>query len=75
MIWLISPWTIWLYFADYISKSIFLNVKISFQISLKLVPRGPIIMKKIQALVWRQASNKPLPEPLAIQFKYVYVRH
>ena len=61
----------WLtHFLDNIFKCIFLNenVCISFKISLKFVPMGPI--KSIPALVeimaWRRTGDKPLSEPVMV---------
>ena len=54
--------------ADHIFKCIFLNEKnkIPIQISLKLVPRGPIDNKPafVQVMVWRGTGDKLLPEPM-----------
>ena len=65
--------------ADDIFKCIFVNEKdkISIQISLKLVPRGPIENKPalVQVMVWRRAGDKPLPEPMMVQFTDAYMRH
>ena len=43
-IYLISPWTKWLHFADDIFRCIFMNEKfcILIKISMKFVPGGPI---------------------------------
>ena len=58
--------------ADDIFKCIFVNEKDKslIQISLKLVPRGPIDNKPalVQIMVWRRTSDKPLPEPMMAQF-------
>ena len=65
--------------ADDIFKCIFVNEKdkIAIQISLKLVPRGPIENKPalVQVMVWRRAGDKPLPEPMMVQFTDAYMRH
>ena len=65
--------------ADDIFKSIFLNENdlISIQISLKLVPRSPIDNKAalVQVMAWRLTGDKPLPEPMLIQFTYAYMWH
>ena len=65
--------------ADDICKCIFLNEKdkIPIQISLKLVPRGPIDNKPalVQVMVWRRAGDKPLPKPMMAQFTDAYMRH
>ena len=58
------------HFADNTFKRIFLNdnVRISIKISLKFVPKGPII--NIPALVqikaWRRPGDKPLSEPMLV---------
>ena len=63
--------------ADDIFKCIFLNEKnkIPIQISLKLVPRGPIDNKPalVQVMVWRRTGDKPLPEPMMAQFTDTYM--
>ena len=57
-------------FSDDIFKRILLNenVRISIEISLKFVPKGPI--NNIQALVhimaWRRSGDKPLSEPMMV---------
>ena len=65
--------------ANNIFKCIFLNEKdkIPIQISLKLVPRGPIDNKPalVQELVWRRTRDKPLPEPMMAQFTDAYMQH
>ena len=65
--------------ADDIWKCIFLNEndKILIQISLKLVPVGPVDYKPalVQVMVWRRTGGKPLPEPLMAQFTDAYMRH
>ena len=65
--------------ADDIFKCIFLNERdeIKIQISLKLVPRGPIDNKPavVQVMVWRRKGDKPLPEPMMAQFTHSYMRH
>ena len=64
--------------ADDICKCIFLNAKdkILIQMSLKLVPRGPIDNKSslVQVIVWRQTGEKPLPEPVMAQFTDTYMQ-
>ena len=65
--------------ADDIFKRIFLNEKtrILIKISLKFILKGPI--NKIPALVqimgWRRPGDKPLSEPMLIQFTDAYMRH
>ena len=65
--------------ADDIFKYIFLNEndKIPIQISLKLVPVGPTDNNSalVQVMAWRRAGDKPLPEPVMIQFTDAYMRH
>ena len=57
-------------FADDTFKCIFLNenVRISFKISLKFVPLGPInnIPALVQLMVWRRPGDKPLSEPMIV---------
>ena len=56
------------HFADDIFKCIFLNenVWISIGISLKFVPRGPIINipALVQIMDWCRSGDKPLSEPM-----------
>ena len=58
--------------ADDIFKCIFLNEndRISIKISLKFVPRSPIDNKPalVQVMAWCRIGNKPLPEPMLVQF-------
>ena len=65
--------------ADDIFKSIFLNEndRIPIQISLKFVPWSPIDNKPalVQVMAWRRTGDKPLPEPMLIQFTDAYMRH
>ena len=55
------------HFADDIFKCIFLNgnVWISINISLKVVPKGPInnIPALVEIMAWRRPGDKPLSEP------------
>ena len=57
-------------FADDTSKRIFLNenVWISIKISLKFVPKGPIINipSFVQIMAWRRSGDKPLSEPMMV---------
>ena len=50
---------------------------ILIQISLKFVPKGPIDNKWAldQVMAWRRIGDKPLPEPMLIQFTDAYMRH
>ena len=54
------------HFAD----NIFLNenVEFSIEISLKIVPEGPIdnIPALVQRMAWRQLGDKPLSEPMMV---------
>ena len=64
--------------ADDIFKCIFLNenVRISIQISLKFVPKGPIDNKSalVQVIAWCRTGDKPLPEAMMTQFNDAYMR-
>ena len=65
--------------ADDILKCIFLNenVRISIQISLKFIPKGPTdnISALVQVMAWCRAGDKPLPEPMMTLFTNAYIRH
>ena len=65
--------------ADDIFKYIFLNENdnIAIEISLELVPRGPINNKSalVQVMAWHRTVAKPLPEPMMTQFTDAYIRH
>ena len=65
--------------ADDIFISIFLSEddKIPIQISLKLVPRSPINISPalVQVMTWRRTGDKPILEPVMIQFTDAYMRH
>ena len=64
--------------ADYIFKCIFVNEndKILINISLKLVPRSPIDNTAlVQVMAWHRTGDRPLPEPMMIQFTDAYMRH
>ena len=67
------------YFADDIFKCIFLNEKfcILIWISMKFVPTGPIDNKEavVKVMAWCRIGNKPLPEPMLIQFTEAYMWH
>ena len=58
------------HFTDDIFKCIFLNesVWIPIEISLKLVPKGPInnIPALVQIMAWRRPGDKPLSEPMMV---------
>ena len=66
-------------FADNIFKCFFLNenIKIPFQISLKLVPKVPADNKSVlvQVMACGRTGDKPLPEPVLTQFTNAYMRH
>ena len=57
-------------FADDTFKRIFLNenVRISIQISLKFVPKGPINNDPalVQIMAWRRSGDMPLSEPMMV---------
>ena len=59
------------HFPDDIFKCIFLNgnVWIPIEISLKLVPKGPInnIPALVQIMAWRRPGDKPLSEPTTVR--------
>ena len=44
------------------------NVRISIEISLKFVPKGPInnIPALVQIMAWRRSGDKPLSEPMMV---------
>ena len=58
------------HFADDIFKRIFVNenVRISIEISLKFVPKGPINNNPalVQIMAWRRPGDKPLSEPVMV---------
>ena len=57
---------------DDIFKCIFCNENdiIQIRISLKLVPRSPLNNEPVlvQVMAWRRIGDKPLPEPMMVQF-------
>ena len=57
-------------FADDTFKRIFLNenVRISIKISLKFIPKGPIINipALVQIMAWRRSGDKPLSEAMMV---------
>ena len=67
------------HFPGDIFKRIFVheNVKISIQITLKFIPKGPINKKSelVQIMAWCQTSDKPLFEPMMTWFTDAYGRH
>ena len=56
------------HFPDDTFKRIVLNVRISIKISLKFVPKGPIINIRalVQIMAWRRPGDKPLSEPMMV---------
>ena len=66
-------------FLDDILKCIFLkeNTRISIKMSLKFVPKVRInnIPVLVQTMAWCRPGNKPLSEPLMVEFTDVYMRH
>ena len=67
------------HFADNSCKCIFMNEKfcIVIWISLRFVPKGPIVIKSalVQVIDWRRTSDKPLPEPKLAEFTNAYMQH
>ena len=65
--------------ADDNFKCIFLNEndRIPIRIPLKFVPRSLIDNKPalVQVMAWCRIGNKPLPEPMTIQFTDAHVQH
>ena len=59
------------HFADDTFKLIFLdeNIRISFKISLKFVPKCPInnIPTSVQIMAWRRPGDKPLSELMMVR--------
>ena len=59
------------HFADDTFKRIFLteNDRISIEISLEFVPKGPInnITSLVQIMAWRRPGDKPLSEPMMVR--------
>ena len=57
-------------FADDTLKRIFLNenVRISIEIALKCVPKGPInnMPSLVQIMAWRRSDDKPLSVPMMV---------
>ena len=58
------------HFPDDSFKWIFLNenLRISLQVSLKFVPKGPInnILALAQIMAWGRPGDKPLSEPMTV---------
>ena len=53
------------------------NDRILIKSSLKYVPRSPINKKPafVQVMAWRRTGDKPLPEPMMIQFTDACMLH
>ena len=53
------------------------NVWIPIKLLLEYVPKGPInnIPALVQIMAWRRTGDKPLSEPMMIQFNDAYMRH
>ena len=66
-------------FADYIFKCILVDVTfcVLIEISLKLVSKGSVDNTPALVLImaWRRIGDKPLSEPVLIQFTDAYMRH
>ena len=65
------------HFADNIFRFFFSFVQIIvclIQISLKDVPKGPVfnISSLVQGMAWFREVNKPIPEPMIMQFTDPY---
>ena len=65
--------------ADDIFKCIFLNENdiIPIKISLKFVPRSPIDNKPalVKVMARSRIGDKPLPQPMMVQFPDIYMQH
>ena len=64
---------------DAIFKRIFMNenVRISINISLEFVPKDlfnniPVL---VQIMAWRRAGDRPLSEPIMVNWLDAYTRH
>ena len=53
------------------------NVKILIKISLKFTRNGRIdnIPVLVQIMAWRRQGDKPLSEPMMVEFTDAYIRH
>ena len=53
------------------------NDRIPIQMSLKYVSRSAVYSKSalVQVMAWRRTGDKPLPEPMMIQFIDAYMWH
>ena len=76
---LISPGQNGRHFAHDIFRCILMNEKhyISIKMALKFVPKSPIdnYPALVQRMDWRRISDKPLSQPMLIQFTDAYMRH
>ena len=65
--------------ADDISKRPYLNeiLRILIEISLKVVPKGPIDNNPVlvEIMTWRRIGDKPLSEPMLTRFTDAYMLH
>ena len=52
------------------------NIRISIEISLKFVPKGPINNNPalVQIIAWRRPGDKPLSEPVMVSLP-THMRH
>ena len=50
---------------------------ISIRISVNFITKGPFDNKSalVQVMAWRQNGDKPLPEPMLLQFTDADMRH
>ena len=64
------------HFPDDIFKCIFFNgnVRISIEISLQFVAKGPInsIPALVQIMAWHQPGDKPSSEPMMVRLSHIY---
>ena len=59
-----------LHFAEHTFKHIFLNknIRTSFKLSLKFVPRVPTNnIQVVQIMTWHRSGDKPLSEPMMVR--------
>ena len=67
------------YFAENSFQHIFMDEKfyILTRISPRFVSKGPIYNDSalVQAIIWHQTGDKPLPEPMLTQFMDAYMGH
>ena len=67
------------HYAEDIFKCFYLteNYHNLIQISLKHIPKGPVVNKSslIWVMAWHRTGNKPLFEPMMSQLTDAYMRH